>query len=75
VGAGFPHGDSTAHRVSYPLSVAAFAVSRALPHALALAATAPRAMTAAAAAAPAVVGLYKFKRDMTHSLKAPGFKL
>ena len=42
VGAGYPHGDSAAHRVSYPLVVLTFVLFRAAPHAAALAATAPR---------------------------------
>ena len=54
VGAGFPHGDSAAHRASYPAEMLAYVVSRAAPHALALAAAAPRAMAAATSAAPAV---------------------
>jgi len=54
VGAGFPHGDSSAHRASRALSLVTFVCFRAAPHVLALVATAPRAMTAAVAVTPVV---------------------
>ena len=51
---GFPHGDSALRKVSYPLEVLAFFVTRAVPHLFMLGAVAPRVAGAFAEVAPGV---------------------